>query len=164
MPAMATGYVKNSIRRCFSELVDHSPTKADRIAIWEHFDSVCAYCGRPLNRTAKQAHIDHLIPASQGGTNAIGNRVLSCANCNEEKRDQRWDAFLRQKSDSDTVFVVRREKIHKWQRLHSVPDDAGLLSLREEATAKATQVIELFDQKIKELRRLVDQKRHVHGP
>ena len=142
--------------------MDHGPAKDDHVLIWRHFDSACAYCGRPLNRNAKEGHIDHLIPASQGGANAIGNRVLSCANCNEkEKLDHPWEAFLRQKSVSDTVFAARREKIHSWQQLHSVPDDAKLLSLKEEASAKAAQVIELFEQSVEELRRLVHQKKHV---
>jgi 5-methylcytosine-specific restriction endonuclease McrA len=41
----------------------------------------CSYCtasGVPL-------HIDHVVPVSRGGTNAIGNLVTACERCNQGK-------------------------------------------------------------------------------
>jgi hypothetical protein len=44
--------------------------------------SVCRYCGKDCvdNET-----IDHVIPRSQGGTDAEGNLVIACWSCNSHK-------------------------------------------------------------------------------
>lgn len=38
----------------------------------------CAYCFNPMTKV----HVEHIVPLSVGGTNNIGNLVLSCARCN----------------------------------------------------------------------------------
>lgn len=45
--------------------------------------SRCHYCLREL--TFYSATIDHLIPRSRNGTNALSNLVLACGFCNSDK-------------------------------------------------------------------------------
>src|SRR5262245_55522910 len=118
MPAPTPAYAKNIIRRAFSELVDPSPKRKEMDAVWEHFGDACAYCESVLKRGAKQGHIDHLVSASQGGSNAMRNRVLSCARCNEiEKLDRPWEDFLRSKCKDEADFHTRRRRILEWQHI-----------------------------------------------
>ncbi len=42
----------------------------------------CEYCGRPI---AGRAHVDHVIPLSQGGTSDPANLAVVCAECNLSK-------------------------------------------------------------------------------
>jgi hypothetical protein len=156
MPAVTTAYVKNIIKRGLSELVDPSPTKDDHASIWQHFDSSCAYCGTALNRATEDGRIDHLLAASKGGANSIGNRVLSCGSCNDkEKLDQPWEPFLRSKSESAAVFDARRQLILAWKALHPIADEARHQSLRDAASGKALEVIKVFDVEVRELQQLV---------
>ncbi|MEM7515321.1 MAG: HNH endonuclease [Planctomycetota bacterium] len=48
--------------------------------------SGCAYCGHIL--TVKTAHIDHVVPQSQGGSDHIDNKCLACPSCNSSKGGQ----------------------------------------------------------------------------
>ena len=122
MPAPTPGYVKNMIHRSLREIVDPSPTKKDEEGIWKFFDSKCVYCGKPLRKTQKEGHIDHLLPASLGGPNHISNRVLSCATCNEaEKLDGAWQEFILRKNQDTDVIRRRIAKIHEWQKLNGEP-------------------------------------------
>jgi len=149
MPAITTAYVKNIIRRCFSEIVDPSPNRRGVEAIWRHFDNRCAYCNRLLNRAAKEGHIDHLVSASGGGANAIGNRVLSCSSCNEkEKLDKPWEAFLKFKSGSDAEFVRRRQRILDWRKANPLCEGSELQEAATFARAQAEQVIAVFEKGI----------------
>lgn len=45
----------------------------------------CAYCHEPLNGTY---HVDHVYPASKGGSDNLENLVLACPPCNWSKNDQ----------------------------------------------------------------------------
>jgi len=154
MPAATPAYVKNMIRRGLSEIVDPSPSSEEEKIIWSHFQDCCAYCGRQMRRGSKEAHIDHLVPASAGGANGIGNRVLSCALCNaEEKRDQPWEEFLKSKARSPEEFAMRRQRILDWQKDHPTltgPDHQKLIKL---AFEKAGEICGLFDRSANEIRR-----------
>lgn len=115
MPAPTPGYVRNIIRRCFHEQIDKSPTKSQVDKIWAYFHNSCAYCGKLLNRSNKEGHVDHLVSASRGGANNISNRVLSCAKCNEkEKLDKDWKKFLKRKVADNSIRKERIIKIEQW--------------------------------------------------
>jgi CRISPR/Cas system Type II protein with McrA/HNH and RuvC-like nuclease domain len=154
MSAVKPAYVKNVIRRGLSELVDPSPTRCERLAIWSYFQDCCAYCGQQLRRGSKEAHIDHLVPTSVGGANGMGNRVLSCASCNEkEKREQPWEEFLKSKVRSPEQYSTRRQRILDWQKEHPMvtgPDHQKLIDL---ASEKANEISDLFEQSVDEIRR-----------
>lgn len=60
----------------------------------------CFYCGTPLapmrhgtmhrelSRSPRAATVDHLVPKSRGGSNALTNLVPACLPCNTEKGDR----------------------------------------------------------------------------
>lgn len=57
-------------------------TPRDIRRLWHRQNGKCAYCPSDLPGSY---HVDHVIPVSRGGRNAIGNLVLSCAPCNLSK-------------------------------------------------------------------------------
>ena len=149
MARSTPSYTKNIIRRCFTELFDPELSPAQRNEIWEYFEHCCAYCGKELNRSKREGHIDHLIPASLDGSNFIGNRVLSCASCNaDEKRDRFWVLFLKEKDGSDE----RIKKIKGWQQRFSTQEPNINPQYRKYANKLADEVVRDFDMKVKELR------------
>ncbi len=149
MPAVTPSYVKNMIRRCFSEIVDPSPTKRGVEAIWRHFGGRCAYCNKALRREAKEGHIDHLVCASSGGANAVANRVLSCSTCNEkEKLDKPWEEFLKSKARSDAEFAERRQRILDWQTANPPGEGSAPQEALVFARAQAESVIVAFEDAI----------------
>jgi hypothetical protein len=160
MPAVTTAYVKNIIRRGFSELVDPSPTRDEHEMVRTHVENRRAYCGELLRRGAKEGHIDHLVAASQGGANALGNRVLSCASCNErEKLDRPWETFLREKATSDAVLLKRRERILEWQQAHPVSNGQWRQELISFARSRADEVVTCSDRAVAEVRHRADGER-----
>ncbi len=49
---------------------------------------LCKACGKKINRNkAREVHIDHIVPQSLGGTNALTNLQVLCAKCNIRKSD-----------------------------------------------------------------------------
>src|SRR6266540_1965888 len=98
MPRVTPSMAKNTIKRSLRSVVDRELSTAEKTAIWTHFCSQCAYCGKELTRDSREGHIDHLIPTTSGGTNHISNRALSCPPCNgDEKREEDWGTFLNRK-------------------------------------------------------------------
>ena len=150
MPAISKSYAKNIIRRALRELVDPTPDKKEVQRVWDFFESRCAYCGAPLNRSKKEGHIDHVVSAAKDGPNHLSNRVLSCANCNEkEKRDSDWLAFLNIKA-SGMDFKLRKAKIDEWLSVNTLKKRANE-NLLAEADAAANEVVNLFDLKANEI-------------
>jgi 5-methylcytosine-specific restriction endonuclease McrA len=65
----------------------HTVVKAlKRGRIWDKCGGRCHYCGCELHPFWTFT-IDHLIPKSRGGTNAIENLVAACPDCNHAKGD-----------------------------------------------------------------------------
>ena len=62
-------------------------------------NALCHYCKRHLN--VCDATIDHKIPVSKGGNNALENLLLCCSNCNNDKSDLDYDEY---------IFIVHIEK------------------------------------------------------
>lgn len=58
----------------------------------------CVYCGFGKGYSADIViEIDHFVPLSRGGTNAMSNLVAACADCNAEKSDmliEEYRAYL----------------------------------------------------------------------
>ena len=78
MPAQTPSYAKNTIRRTLRAIVDPEPSKKMVNDIWAHFQSQCAHCGVLIERSSRTGQIDHLVSQSDGGSNHLSNRVLSC--------------------------------------------------------------------------------------
>jgi len=65
-----------------AQLPDDLTTK-QWLAILQHFDYHCAYCGAKVD----ELHQEHFIPTSHGGGLTIGNIVPACPACNLSKKD-----------------------------------------------------------------------------
>lgn len=153
MPAPKPPYVKNMIRRSLQEIVDPSPPKKAITRIWEYFGSECAYCGRKLDRTKKEGHIDHLVSSALNGANHISNRVLSCATCNEkEKLDMPWEQFLEVKNPNRVIAKQRRDKIMQWRESNSSTMlDTHVINT---VASLGNEVAEFYDRKVEVARQL----------
>jgi len=153
MPTPTPGYIKNMIRRSFREIIDPSPSKKDEKRIWKFFNYECAYCGKKLDKSKKEGHIDHLVSSSCGGKNHISNRVLSCASCNEkDKLDMDWQEFLKSKISDKNLTETRKSKIIKWQKQNKFqPLNQRLL---KEIELVSNSVVAFYDKKTKYIRDL----------
>jgi hypothetical protein len=52
------------------------------------YDHTCLYCQRPGGRRDPDGNdwqIDHIVPRSKGGSEALSNKCLSCRRCNQSK-------------------------------------------------------------------------------
>jgi hypothetical protein len=102
---------KNAMHRALDDLIDRPPGEADQKRLREFFGDRCCYCGADAPR--RDGHIDHADPA---GGNDLGNLLLSCSLCNgDEKRQMKWDDFLRAKCGGDSrAFEERSARIRAW--------------------------------------------------
>ena len=114
---MTPSQARNAIKRSLKALIDPKPTPQQKSLIWEYFQNQCAYCGCPLKRSERKAHIDHLIAESEGGSNQLCNLILTCPVCNgDEKREHAWQAFLLEKcGDDHSTYQARHDRISQWQ-------------------------------------------------
>jgi hypothetical protein len=135
------------------EILDPGPRNVD--ALWEHFNSRCAYCGKKLSRDLREGHTDHAEP---GGGNGLGNLLLACASCNgDEKREEPWHRFLRRKTPDDALFAEREGHIRVWldqDPRKPAEDSPKIAHVREELDG----LIEQFAVQCAELKRLVSQR------
>lgn len=56
--------------------------KKKKYLVFEKDNYTCCFCGSKLQLT-----IDHIVPKSKGGTNAIENLQTLCNSCNNKKGD-----------------------------------------------------------------------------
>ena len=136
MPKDTPSMAKNKIKRSLTAICDPHPTKKQVDELWEYFSSSCAYCGLFINKKSRTGHIDHLIPAAEGGSNNIYNHALACSKCNgDEKRDEFWLSFLEKKSNNQLIFKQRKQKIDNWIAL------SPLISINNAMTEEADKII-----------------------
>lgn len=156
MPGMTPSLVKNMIKRSLCEIIDPNPSSKDKDRIWDYFGCECAYCGKKIRKGFKEGHIDHLVSSSCGGSSGVGNRVLSCAACNEaEKRDMPWEEFLIQKCPNNDVLRKRKDKILEWQASNKkVIINSEIIA---KIVAMSNEVATFYDQKVKAARQLRDE-------
>ena len=154
MARFSVPQAKNMVTRCLRNIIDPVPTPKERKEVWEHFQNRCAYCGEPMDPAARIGHLDHVVPASQGGSNHVSNFVLSCPACNgDDKRELDWDKFLR--SVAGDAYGERRAKIHAW--LHHDPSARTMLTetelaVLERVTAEAKEAITKAADELRSLR------------
>lgn len=55
-----------------------------RSEVWLKTHGECWYCGEGMN-PFQDFTIDHIVPLSRGGTNAVVNLVPACRSCNAQK-------------------------------------------------------------------------------
>ncbi|MFC5580390.1 HNH endonuclease [Rhodanobacter terrae] len=83
----------------------------------------CYYCFTPFGENGEGGyhfHRDHMQPLAGGGTDNIGNIVLTCAACNMDKGQEDWDSFLSRRmqrvlaSDQNTLIAIHRQ-VAEWK-------------------------------------------------
>ena len=57
-----------------------------------YYSDTCYYCGKKIEGRNKT--IDHKIPISKGGTNAIENLCVCCQSCNSKKNNKTEAEFM----------------------------------------------------------------------
>ena len=67
-------------------------SKETRQMVYNKTAGICAICGRALDYN--KFTIDHIIPLSKGGTNAMDNLQPTCKVCNHIKQDILPDEFM----------------------------------------------------------------------
>ena len=145
---------KNLVARCLRNIIDPVPTTNERNEVWDYFENKCAYCGKEMSPTSRVGHLDHVISASEGGSNHISNSVLSCPGCNgDDKRELDWDAFL--KEVAGEAYEDRRARIQAW--LDHEPGAKRSLSNKELAvlervTSEAKSAISKAAEELRSLR------------
>ena len=75
--------VPKIIRMLVYEKVPSTSVKLNRRNLFARDQNRCPYCGR--RRPTTELSLDHVIPRSQGGTNAWDNIVCACVRCNVKK-------------------------------------------------------------------------------
>ena len=53
-----------------------------RFAVLDRDHFTCQYCGRRIGEPGVRLHVDHRVPVSKGGDNAMSNLVTACEECN----------------------------------------------------------------------------------
>lgn len=151
---LSPSQVKNLMRRGLRLLLDPDLEKEERQKVIEFFGHRCAYCGCPIEDG--KGDMDHLVSASQRGSNHISNRVLSCKPCNaEEKLETDWQEFMRQKCGGDSpTFAERKKKIEEW--IASCGDSRTLseeiLRVLEEECRRVTQEYDKGCRRVREFK------------
>jgi 5-methylcytosine-specific restriction endonuclease McrA len=147
--------VKNAIRRCLRGIVDPYPSRTRWKLVWEHFESCCAYCGRPIDRMLREGHRDHLVSHKDGGGSDLGNFVLACRECNgDEKRDENWVVFLKRKNPNARAFRERKAKIEDWIARNLAQRRVVSEETREAVAVAAAKVSAALDKAVAEIRDL----------
>jgi hypothetical protein len=73
----------------------------------EKWGRKCAYC----EKADVRLEIDHIIPKSSGGTNAVGNLAICCRNCNEKKGDKALQDFLKHPEKVKEVLLYSKRTL-----------------------------------------------------
>jgi hypothetical protein len=140
---------RNFIRKSLQALADRHPSPSEIDELWRFFANECAYCGTHIERDSRRGHIDHLVPAAQGGGNGVTNRILSCATCNgDERRDRDWMEFLKAKAGA--IYDERKRRIVEWAQTPRAARSDYDKELLEKVTKEA---LEAYDRAVDELRK-----------
>jgi 5-methylcytosine-specific restriction endonuclease McrA len=95
----------------------------------EKWGRKCAYC----QATDLRLEIDHIIPKSSGGTNAVGNLTICCRSCNEKKNNQTLQAFIKDPEHIQQILVSSKRSLK----------DAAAVNASRLAVGKALSSLDL---------------------
>lgn len=109
-----------------------------RLAIYARDGFCCAYCGASVEDGA-QLTIDHVRPASKGGSNNATNLVCCCSKCNSSRGNRSVAVFARAVAqylnhDATADEIIRH--IHNATRRALPLDDAKALIARRGTVAR----------------------------
>jgi hypothetical protein len=71
----------------------------------------CEYCHAPQNACGYRFHLEHIIPRTLGGKDALDNRALACASCNLAKADKVTSIDPKTKEE----VALFNPRINKWE-------------------------------------------------
>jgi len=57
-------------------------------ALHVFYTDTCQYCRKKCNG---KGHVDHIVPIAKGGKDKLSNYILSCSDCNHQKKDKLLD-------------------------------------------------------------------------
>lgn len=79
-----------------------------RVRVWQKTGGYCFHCGCELDFCGFDAfQMDHFIPKSKGGSNAIENLNPSCPPCNSSRKDnQAWTGPVKKPSRRDLSYFL----------------------------------------------------------
>ena len=66
----------------------YQPPRSQHGRLLADIGAFCQGCGRDYAFDTRVLEVDHIMPKSDGGTDAYGNLTLLCPPCNKEKRDR----------------------------------------------------------------------------
>lgn len=96
-------------------------------AVFNRDGYVCHYCGDENG----PHEVDHLIPRSKGGTNALSNLVVACRSCNRSKKDKDADEFR-------SAGAARQARYRARKALQGVTERHRVTVQRNEVTGDVT--------------------------
>ena len=153
---MSLSGAKNAMHRAIEDLFYRPLNKKEKDSIWKYFNSRCAYCNKPVDRTLRHGHMDHLDCNASGGGNYIRNRVLACKECNgNEKREQNWQKFLRSKCEDAKAFKLRCDNIRAWQKQFPLLEPIVLSEEAELARLAVDAAVQNFEERFVHFRSLI---------
>lgn len=91
--------------------------QSKRFAVFSRDNYTCQYCGKKAPNVTLE--IDHKIPVSKGGNNAIENLVTSCFDCNRGKGAKilpEKRITISAKSDFELLFAAAAENLGRDDR------------------------------------------------
>lgn len=94
--AEALGTVPSGVRRA----------DAMRLLLLHEQHGACLYCGEEI--TLATMEVDHIVPASRGGTNSRINLAATCRGCNGYKSDAPFAEWASAGTCKDTVVRVKK--------------------------------------------------------
>lgn len=79
-----------------------------RFEVFKRDGFKCAYCGQQPPDVVLE--VDHIVPRSKGGTDAIVNLLTSCFQCNRGKSDRTIDQKIARDDIAGDVFRLKERK------------------------------------------------------
>lgn len=92
-----------------------------RMAIYLRDGFTCTYCQVDLSASPQERTLDHIVPASKGGSNKPSNLVLSCRACN----CSRQDTPLRRFADDEGVKRANRRRQRSMRKFRALVKEAA---------------------------------------
>lgn len=109
----------------------------------------CGYCLLSQKYSPIIFQFDHLIPISEGGTNAESNLWLACGNCNSAKSDK-TECFDPITKTTNPIFNPRTQNWNK----HFEWSEGGAIILGKTPVGRGTvELLKLNDERVVAVRR-----------
>ena len=142
------------------------PTPSQMKEVAEFFSNCCCYCAKPLGGPTEVITTDHLIPQNKEhlGLHAWGNVVPCCALCNKEKRQIKWQNFLKQKC-TEAAFPEREKRIQSFVNHYRYDPNLELKAIASNLYQDVGAVaMTLIDLRFKQAEAVIARLHHISAP